>query len=62
MWKKFKRLIVKHKTYLLGLASVLVGTLLFLALFWNKSVTLVEGWYNLYAQFILQEGLSDTSS
>lgn len=57
MWKKFKRLIVKHKTYLLGLASVLVGTLLFVALFWNKSITLVEGWYNLYAQFILQEGL-----
>lgn len=57
MWKKFKRLIGKHKTYLLGLASVLVGTLLFVALFWNKSITLVEGWYNLYAQFILQEGL-----
>ena len=57
MWKQFKRLLVKYKTYLLGLASVLVGTLLFLALFWNKSVTLVEGWYSLYAQFILQEGL-----
>lgn len=58
MWKRIKQLIVKQKTYLLGLATVMVGTLLFLALFWNKSITLVEGWYNLYAQFILQEGLA----
>ncbi len=49
-----KSAVVKNKTYLLGLLFSVLLPLIIMLLYWNKSISNYDGWYNLYAQDILE--------
>lgn len=52
----FKSIILKlknNKNYLIGLIGVLVVSLITMSIFYNKSIVNYDGWYNIYANDIL---------
>lgn len=57
MLMMLKNYFLHRKFYWMGLLFVVFCTLFIMSLFFNKSVTLVEGWYTLYADLILKDGL-----
>lgn len=48
---------IMRKNYLLGLFVVVAVSVSFMATFVTKSITLQEGWYSIYARYIIEDGL-----
>ena len=54
---KIKSFFCVNKNYLYGSAFVALTSLIFIMLFFNKSLALQEGWYSIYARNIIENGL-----
>lgn len=52
--KKIKEFCSLHKNYLTGLAFVAAVSVSFMLLFFNKSLALQEGWFSIYAKYMLE--------
>lgn len=51
---EIKNSILKNKSYLLSLLFSVLLPLIIMLFYWNKSISNYDGWYNIYAQNILE--------